>query len=153
MALARDVMTKDPKTASEDWSLEQLARFFVDHSISGAPVVTPRGKVVGVVSVTDLVRAQSERESAPPEEHDFYARSFEADFSPEDLKDLRLVQESHRRVRDVMTPCVFDVNEDTPVAQIAEQMVRGRIHRVFVSREDKIVGVVSALDLLRLLVD
>jgi signal-transduction protein with cAMP-binding, CBS, and nucleotidyltransferase domain len=37
------------------------------------------------------------------------------------------------------------------VAEIAQMMVKGRIHRVFVTEDKKIVGVVSALDLLRLL--
>lgn len=150
--LARDVMTTDVKTVGDDWSLEQLARFFVDRSISGAPVVTGEGKLVGVVSLTDLARAQSERDAPPPEEHDFFARSFEASVSPEEV-DLRQVRESGRCVRDVMTPALFDVKPDTPVAEIADMMVRGRIHRVFVTEKKAIIGVISALDLLKLLRD
>ena len=61
------------------------------------------------------------------------------------------MKESSRRVRDVMTPTVYGVSEDTPVAEIAEMMVQGRIHRVFVTRDGEVVGVVSALDLLDLL--
>jgi CBS domain-containing protein len=149
--VARDVMTPEVKTVGDDWSLEQLARFFTDQGISGAPVVTRDDKLVGVVSLTDLARAQSEREAPPPEEHDFFARSFEAAVGPDEIADIHLVRESHRKVRDVMTPAVFDVSEDTPVGEIANMMVRGRIHRVFVLRGKAVVGVISALDLLKLL--
>ena len=54
-------------------------------------------------------------------------------------------------VGEIMTPMVFEVAEDLPVQQVASTMVRGRIHRVFVTRERKIVGVITALDVLRLI--
>jgi CBS domain-containing protein len=44
---------------------------------------------------------------------------------------------------------VFDVYEDTSLQSIAETMVKGHIHRVFVTREKKVVGIVTALDTLR----
>jgi CBS domain-containing protein len=49
-----------------------------------------------------------------------------------------------------MTPLVFEVDADSNVVHIAETMVRGRIHRVFVANRGEIVGVVSALDVLQL---
>lgn len=149
--LARDVMTTHVDTVVDDWSLEQLARFLVDRSISGAPVVTAHGKLVGVVSFTDLARAQTERESAPVETHDFFAKSYEIGVSGDDLRELHLVKESQRTVRDIMTAAVFEVREDAPVAEIADMMVRGRIHRVFVLRDGAVAGVISALDLVKLL--
>jgi CBS domain-containing protein len=149
--VARNVMTMTVHTVDEDWSLEQLARFFVDKSITGAPVVSRNGKLVGVVSTTDLARAATERAAPPPEEHDYFARSFAAAVSPDELAEVTLVRESGRTVRDLMTPAIFDVSPDTKVAEIAQMMVKGRIHRVFVTEDKKIVGVVSALDLLRLL--
>jgi CBS domain-containing protein len=43
------------------------------------------------------------------------------------------------------------VSEDASIPEIAEMMVRGRIHRVFVLRDRAVAGVVSALDLIKLL--
>lgn len=51
-----------------------------------------------------------------------------------------------------MTPFVYRVQEDAPIAELADIMVSGRIHRLFVTREDTIVRVVSALDILKTLV-
>ena len=48
-----------------------------------------------------------------------------------------------------MTPFVYRVEEDTPLKELAGVMVSGRIHRLFVTKEDKLVGVVSALDILK----
>jgi CBS domain-containing protein len=52
-----------------------------------------------------------------------------------------------------MTPLVFEVPPDATINTIADIMARGRIHRVFVSHAGKIQGVVSALDLVRVLRD
>ncbi len=57
-------------------------------------------------------------------------------------------------VRDIMTPKVFTVTVDTPIAVIAREMISGRIHRVFVTNlEGRVIGIVSALDLLKLLAE
>ena len=47
-------------------------------------------------------------------------------------------------------PSVFDVNGDTSVNDVAREMVSNGIHRVFVREQSRIVGVVSALDILKL---
>lgn len=150
--VARNVMNTKVHTVEADWSLEQLARFFIDKSISGAPVVSG-GKLVGVVSTTDLTRTMTEREAPPPEEHDYFARSFAASVSPDEVASVTLVRESSTKVGDVMTPVVFEVSPDTSVREVAQMMLRGHIHRVFVTEHKNLVGVVSALDLLRLLAD
>ena len=51
-----DVMQREVLAAADDWSLEQLADFLVDNSISGAPVTGEGDELVGVVSLTDIVR-------------------------------------------------------------------------------------------------
>ncbi|MBZ5546075.1 MAG: CBS domain-containing protein, partial [Acidobacteriia bacterium] len=52
-----------------------------------------------------------------------------------------------------MTPTVYTVPESTPVSKLAQTMISGRIHRLLVTRRGRVVGIVTALDLLRLLVD
>ena len=56
-------------------------------------------------------------------------------------------------VSDIMTPTLFNVYEDTPVQVIADHMVRGRIHREFVTRGDRVVGIITAMDLLKIVSD
>jgi CBS domain-containing protein len=54
-------------------------------------------------------------------------------------------------VREIMTPTVYTVPDDTPVPEIARAMIAGRIHRLFVTCKRRVVGIVTPLDLLRLL--
>jgi CBS domain-containing protein len=54
-------------------------------------------------------------------------------------------------VGDIMTPTVYTVPADTPASELARTMVSGRIHRLFVTRGRRIVGIVTSLDLLKLL--
>src|SRR5262245_44883386 len=54
-------------------------------------------------------------------------------------------------VREIMTPTVYTVPDDAPVPEIARTMIAGRIHRLLVTRGKHVVGIVTPLDLLRLL--
>lgn len=54
--LVRDLMTVAVVTASPDASLKETARLFVAREVSGAPVVTDRGELVGMVTKSDLLR-------------------------------------------------------------------------------------------------
>lgn len=149
---ARDIMTANVLVVGADWSIDQLAEFFVNNSISGAPVTSENGQLIGVVSLTDVVRHDSLEVDDPLSHgpHDFYVHGLERHFAQEEVSSFRAGIEGLVTVRDIMTPMVFDVGEDTPVQQIADTMVRGRIHRVFVTRDKKIVGVITALDMLKL---
>jgi acetoin utilization protein AcuB len=51
----KDVMTKDVVTVQEDTPLEEAARVMADHKIGGLPV-TRNGKVVGMITETDLFK-------------------------------------------------------------------------------------------------
>jgi acetoin utilization protein AcuB len=49
-------MTSDPVTISPSISAEDAARLMLEHKIGGIPVVD-QGKLVGIVSTSDLLRA------------------------------------------------------------------------------------------------
>jgi len=52
---AKDIMTEEVMEVRADWSLQRLAEFFVEKSISGATVTNENGKLIGVVSSTDII--------------------------------------------------------------------------------------------------
>ena len=56
-------------------------------------------------------------------------------------------------VQDIMTPTVFSVDEEAALQHVADAMIRGRIHRVFVTRQKKLVGIITALDMLKIIRD
>ncbi len=150
---AAEVMNVEVLTIRYDWPVSYLAEFLTEHSISGGPVVTDEGKLLGVVSVTDIVRHDSFPERRPPKEIApiYYHHALEDHYSHEDLSSFRFASNDQTTVKDIMTPMLFAVPEDAKMREVAKTMITGRIHRVLVTRGDELVGIISALDVIRLL--
>jgi CBS domain-containing protein len=158
MRIAAEVMTRNVLSVRADWSVTELATFLCDHSISGAPVVSGEGKPLGVVSLTDIVRDSvagdaSIRSGATAEPHVFYQDALERVVAREEAAGFRIVQDSQTTVRDIMTPMIFSVRANARIDEVADAMVRGHIHRIFVMEDGRIVGVISSLDMLALIRD
>jgi CBS domain-containing protein len=151
--LVRDVMTRLVHTAGAHWTLEELKTFLLEHGISGAPVVDSAGRLAGVVSTTDLVRASSAALGTDQSPGGYFATSLDRPLSAAELGSLQIEGEGEQRVRDVMTPVVFQTESDTPLDEVADIMIQGHIHRVIVTKDGAVTGIVSALDLVRALRD
>jgi len=151
---ARDVMNRQVLTVRVDLTVRELAAFLIENQISGAPVIDGQGRLVGVASLTDVAQNDAERPDLV-DDHSSPARAvrgWEDRMNPEDIRPLH-IESDDLLVRDIMTPTVYTVPEETPVARIAQTMVAGRIHRVFVTRRGRVVGIVTSLDLVGLLVE
>jgi CBS domain-containing protein len=151
--MAGDVMTRNVLAVRPEWSVGQLVEFLTDNSISGAPVVSADEKPLGVVSVTDVARSGSlvdRRGGHPPP---YFTQGIERFVAHEEVASYRGDDVSDATVRDIMTPMVFSVDENATVQEVADAMIRGRIHRVFVTNKGKMVGVISSMDLLPLVRD
>lgn len=145
---AAQLMSRKILAVSPDWSVERLMGFLTDHRISGAPVIGDDGKPIGVVSHTDIARNGAlTSPRGRPEDHALY-RSPEDAASAEELARARLAAGSAAKVRDIMTPMIFAVDVGDTVQEVAEMMITGRIHRVFVSEAGKLTGVITSMDLL-----
>lgn len=153
--VARDVMNPDVLTVRDDMSVTDLAEFLTDNEISGAPVEDAEGRLIGVVSLTDLAAAFSgQRDQAVLDRSEpaFYVRNWEERFNAEDIAGLR-VGESEATVGEIMTPSIFAVDEEMPISRVAEKMIHSHIHRLLVTRDRRVVGILSTSDLLGLLVE
>ena len=142
--LAIDVMTPSVICAQPEMTIHEAAQRLVDNRISGMPVVDATGALVGMVSEGDLLhRVETGTESRR-------SRWLELFSSTRDLAGT-FVKEHGRVVADVMTSSVISVEEQTPVADIAEVMEKAGIKRVPVVRAGQIVGIVSRANLIRAL--
>lgn len=152
---AKDLMNTDVKTVGAEWPLNRVAEFLLDHEISGAPVVGDDDQLVGVVSTTDLARhngtaGERLQQEKPPA---YYRTEDDYGYSQEDMQSLHTISADGTMAEDVMTPEVYDVSQHTSVQQVAQVMLRGRIHRVFVTEQGEIRGVITAHDMLRVVAD
>ncbi|MFC1495582.1 CBS domain-containing protein [Thermodesulfobacteriota bacterium] len=148
--LAKDIMNPDVLSVGLDWSVRQLADFFIENSISGAPVISGDNKLLGVVSMTDLIRQKSMPGTILQSDdiEECYIYSPEREYSPAEIGSSRIDSEALVTVGDIMTPVTFNVNEYTKIQDIADAMLRGRIHRVFVTRNDVLIGIITTMDML-----
>jgi CBS domain-containing protein len=150
---ARDVMNPEVLSVRDDMTLHELATFLTGHAISGAPVLDRNGKLVGVVSLTDIALSEAERaaiEIGQPVPG-YYSGGWKDRLNREDLAGLHL-EEQGLLVRDIMTPAVYTIPESLPLRQIAETMIAGRLHRLLVTRNHHLIGIVTPFDILNLLV-
>ena len=52
----KEIMTKNPITVSVDSTIDEAAEVLLDNKITGAPVIDDSGKVVGIITQTDIFR-------------------------------------------------------------------------------------------------
>ncbi len=62
--LAKDIMTKKVITVSPTTSVKDLAKELTENKISGMPVTDKNGKILGIVSRTDVVAKRGEQVKA-----------------------------------------------------------------------------------------
>lgn len=148
---ARDIMSKKVLTVEPEMTVHELADFFTDNMITGAPVVDSHGGLLGVVSVTDIVRNDSQRHTIVHEDLQsaYYLHGWEDRADRKDFNMLHVEEDDGYLVRDIMTPLIFKVDVQTTLPEMADVMVSGRIHRLLVTEDNKLVGIVTTLDMLK----
>lgn len=150
--LAYEIMTPSVKAVPQSWTMERLARFLTDNEITGSPVTDDSGEIVGIATLKDITefRWSSSRDEAR-----------QADLTPEEAREARrlrmaIFEEMGKvpvEVRDIMTPIVLCVDEQTTVRHIADVMMKEHLHRIFVTRDRKITGIITTYDMLKLISD
>lgn len=142
---AIDVMTPSVLVASPEMTVQAAAKLLAENHISGMPVVDAGGQVVGMISEGDLLHRIELGTGGR-------RRSWWLELlaSTRELAST-YVKERARTVGDVMSDTVVSVEEDTPLADIADLLERRQIKRVPVMRDGKLVGIVSRSNLIRAL--
>lgn len=153
---AREIMETQLIVLSPEEPLVKVERMFFEEEIHGAPVVSEDGKLIGMVTSLDLLRAAAE-------EHDelqtdavtpAYVRDlFELSDPGELVRTEGDFQErlGERVVADVMSDGAVTVAPEATVAEVARALRENRTHRVLVSDGGKLCGIISTFDLVGLL--
>lgn len=151
---AGDVASTEVLTAYEGWSIKRLAAFFVKHGITGAPVVAADHSLVGVVTQSDVIafesRTPTDKEIQKVLQH-YYGPTTHG-LTEVDLQHMKEKASETCTVNAIMTPEVVAVDCAASASTACQLMVSKNLHRLFVTRDDKIEGVITAMDILRYLV-
>jgi CBS domain-containing protein len=134
----RDVMTANPITVTPATPLKNVADILVRGRIGVVPVLTPQGRVAGVVAEGDLLRKEQLRRD-PDGRHSLHL--------PYRIRRDIATAETAGELMDRYPPTV---PVGTSVAEAARLMDRHQSRFLLVTGEDgKLLGVVTARDLLR----
>jgi CBS-domain-containing membrane protein len=144
---AEDIMTRDVLTVPRSMSLHAAAHLLDQDHISGAPVVDEEGCCVGVISTTDFVR-WAEQGGHPERPRHAVEAGYCADWGVLQLSEL-----PGEEVGCFMTTDPVMAESDTPLVELARQMLEAHIHRVIiVDGACHPLGVVSSTDILAALI-
>jgi len=146
MLTAKDIMTTEVNSVAPEMEVDELARQFVALKKNAMPVLDESGRLVGIVTQTDLV------ERDKPLHIPTVISLFDWVFYLESEKSFRdeVKRISARKVGDICSREVVTCSPDTPVDQIASLMVDNKAHLVpVVDAENKVLGVVARLDIIR----
>jgi CBS domain-containing protein len=145
-ALVRQVMTPDPVTVGPDATVEEVVKAMRDHELPGLPVVDGDGRLVGIVTESDLVIADDEGDLHIPH----YIELFGGMVFLEPLRgfEARLKKAAAATARDMMTADPVTVEADDPVRKAARLIADSGHNRLPVTDGGKLVGVVTRVDVL-----
>jgi CBS domain-containing protein len=145
MLYARDIMTKEVLTVTPETSIADLSKILENRQIGGVPVVEKGGRLVGVITQSDLVERARDLELPPAInilDFHFYLQI------PSHLLQ-RVEKMLGTTVGDCMTSDPVTVAPDTPVSRIAALMAKQKVHTIPVLKGGAIVGVIGKMDLVR----
>ena len=122
-----ELMQRNVRTVGSEASIAEVVLSLADAHVSGMPVVDKGGRMIGVISASDVLTAEAEAES----------------------QNVGRQLLENTSVREIMTSRPFTVAPDEDVREAARQMLYADVHRLFVAEEDRLVGVVSTTDIVR----
>jgi CBS domain-containing protein len=167
MRTVRDIMQSNLIFVRSGTTVEALIHLLDEEGISGVPVLDASNRIRGVVSRTDIIRmaARAQEDTFPdafwshltaePGDEDDPSSWF---LSPDAAAAVVVPAAGFASfgnadvtVDEIMTPVAFTVDPEMLLWELADFLVKGRIHRALVVEDGELVGIVTAFDLLRVM--
>lgn len=143
----RELMNSTAGTVSPLTTVGEIARLLVDNGVSGAPVTDDRGRLIGIVTASDLVVKHAH----------VHGPTYLGILGGVIPFETRRQDEEMRRAlgvtaQDIMTTKVFTIDPDSDVDDAATIMVDEDVRIVVVVENEQVLGTISEVDVVRLLV-
>jgi CBS domain-containing protein len=122
-----ELMQRNVKSIGGEASVAEAILTLADAHVSGVPVLDGSGRMIGVLSSTDVLAAEAE--------------------AGDDTERRRLLENTE--VREIMTRRPYTIGPSADVREAARQMLYADVHRLFVVDGEAVVGVISTTDIVR----
>jgi CBS domain-containing protein len=140
---ARDVMVSPVITVGKIATVRDVAKILLEKRISAVPVVDHTGKVIGIVTESDLMHRAEAGTERP---YSWWVRFLAGDA----MIAADYVKSHAAKVEDIMTSNVVTATPETPLHEIAALLEEHQIKRVpIVNKDGDLVGIVSRSNLVQ----
>jgi len=119
-ALVKDIMQRKVKTILVTKSIKDAAKMMKKYNIGGVIVVDKKKRPIGIVTKTDIV-----------------------------FKYVASKSKKRKKLRDIMTKKLITIQPNRTIEEAAEIMAKHHIEKLPVFDRGKLVGIISATDILR----
>jgi CBS domain-containing protein len=142
-----DLMQRDLVTVQASDPLTEVERVLADARVGGVPVLDDDGDLLGILTLRDLVDRYAADATLPA--------GVDVDDLVQPIEETEPV--AFRRdddglcAGDLMTTDVVTVTPDTRLRHAARRMAEDGVHRLLVVDRGKVVGILSTMDVVRVL--
>jgi CBS domain-containing protein len=143
---AEQIMTTDVMTVHAETTIEDVARLLTTRRIGSVPVVDDENRVVGVVNDEELFTSEKGIPFSAVRVPVLFEKWAQPDRAAEIYASAR-----RNTARDVVSFEFVCVDVNASVGHITQLMVERNLHRVLVTRNERLAGIITRLDLIRML--
>ena len=145
MPTAKDIMTRDVITIHYSASIRGLSRALAENGIMGAPVIDDDNGLMGMVSMRDIMREEIRSFGSTPDYQDIS----ELFSSALDMEETEGVAVRRLWVEEIMSREIHTADETATLRELCAIINEHKVHRLPILRDGKLVGLVTATDLIR----
>ena len=140
----KDIMIRDVTSVLKDCKLFNLLEILSRHKITGVPVVNQEQEVIGFISQHDIIK-----DTLPNYLGIINSGSILSEFIQ---LSKSLKENSNRPIKDFIKKNVITVNENDNEVLAADLLIRNNVQRLPVTRNKKLVGIITLTDICRMMI-
>jgi CBS domain-containing protein len=139
---ARDIMSAKVISVTPETTIEEASKLLFTHRISGIPVVDLDGRVIGVLSESDIIFREIHQEPHLVEKLGDMILP----------RTLRASDRTGSTAGEIMTSPPITAREETPLKELIQTITERKIKRIIIVDKDMHpVGIVSRIDIVKAL--
>jgi len=145
----KDFMSKKVITVQNGITVKEFIHIMESNNITGAPVLDHNNKVLGVISVTDVIKRSNyiNKELAHCEE------CYEVDPTNSQISVHKYYTDElfEKEIKCLMTPQIISISPEADLLDAVKIFLDTPVHRIVVMEGEKVVGMISTKDAMRAL--
>ncbi len=146
----KNIMTRKVIAVDQETKIIEIARLLSENKLTGLPVIEKNKQVVGIITEADLITRDT-RIHIPS-----YVKFLDKFVYIKKGKDVKMSEQCKKIInvnaKDLMTKNPICVSPELPIKKLAEVFTKERINPIPVVKNNKLVGIVSRSDLVKLFI-